>query len=166
MSKLGLPCIPIALFMNKNQFGQVIFCLPYLPFQLVWTFRNCSLLLNAYFPGFVKPSSAQTGTGADIYLIKYLLDFIYQQKVLMARWTATNTARLKAFWPFQDNLPSLATPSKGAFKYHISRFYQILERKFQRKKVRTFLLDSLAQPSLCCRVCCCQLLCLLCSRCC
>ena len=30
--------------MDKKKFGQVLFCLPYLPTQKVWTFRNQNLL--------------------------------------------------------------------------------------------------------------------------
>ena len=38
--------------MDKKKFGQVLFCLPYLPIQKVWTFWNKSLSLNSYFPNF------------------------------------------------------------------------------------------------------------------
>ena len=36
MSKLDLPYVPSN--MDKKKFGQVLFCLPYLPTQRVWTF--------------------------------------------------------------------------------------------------------------------------------
>ena len=40
--------------MDKNKFWQVLYFLPYLPIQKVWTFLNGSLFLNAYFLTFVR----------------------------------------------------------------------------------------------------------------
>ena len=37
--------------MDKNKFGQIFSCLPYLPLQKVWTFWKESLLLNSYLHG-------------------------------------------------------------------------------------------------------------------
>ena len=37
--------------MDKKKFGQIFSCLPYLPFQKVWTFWKESLLLNLYLHG-------------------------------------------------------------------------------------------------------------------
>ena len=38
--------------MDKNKFGKVLYCPPYLPIQKFWTFCNKSLLLDKYILNF------------------------------------------------------------------------------------------------------------------
>merc|ERR1712240_480851 len=41
--------------MDKNKFGQILFCLPYLPLQKVWTFWDKNLLvISTYFRFFLR----------------------------------------------------------------------------------------------------------------
>ena len=40
--------------MDKNKFGQVLYFLPYLPIQKVWTFWKLSLVINVYFLNFAR----------------------------------------------------------------------------------------------------------------
>ena len=60
MSKIGLPYVPCTLIWTKKKVGQVLFCLPYLPTQKVWTFWVCSIsthfVRNLIQHNFLKPS--------------------------------------------------------------------------------------------------------------